>query len=251
MTDSVAKSIRAGAVCITGDYRKNNEDNYLAEKGGHFSLVADGMGGTSAGEKASEMCVQLVSQKLNELIDFSCAPPEQVTAAIDKAVHHANAEIGMTGQSNPDFYKMGTTIALIVVVGQAAYIAGLGDSRVYSMRGPTFEQLTKDHTLSQSLLESGAISKEAAATHPLRNVLYRYLGTEEGGTEMVAQKRPLDSGDRFILCSDGVTDAVDDDTLATLLHENDDPQLAAQAIVDAAQSGGSKDNITCIVLHVV
>ena len=74
----------------------------------------------------------------------------------------------MTGQSNPDLYKMGTTIALIVVVGQAAYIAGLGDSRVYSMRGPTFEQLTKDHSISQSLMDAGAISKEEAATHRCR-----------------------------------------------------------------------------------
>ena len=75
MTDSVAQPIRSGAVCITGDYRENNEDNFLAEKGCHFFLVADGMGGMSAGEKASEMCVQLVSQKLNELIDFNSTPP--------------------------------------------------------------------------------------------------------------------------------------------------------------------------------
>jgi len=251
MTDSVAKSIRSGAVCITGDYRENNEDNYLAEKGCHFFLVADGMGGMSAGEKASEMCVQLVSQKLRELIDFNSTLPEQVTAAIDKAVHHANAEIRMTGQSNPDLYKMGTTIALFVVVGQAAYITGLGDSRVYSMRGQTLEQLTKDHTMSQALLDSGTISKEEAATHRYRNRLHQFLGAEGRGIELKIRRCSLDAGDRFILCSDGVTEGVDDDTLATLLYENDDPQQAAQGIVDAAQSGGSKDNITCIVLHII
>ncbi len=147
-------------------------------------------------------------------------------------------------------YRMGTTIALVVVVGHTAYIAGVGDSRVYSMHGSTFEQLTKDHSILQALLDSGTISREETVTHPYRNVLYRYLGTEEGGTAMVAQKRALDSGDRFILCSDGVTDGVDDDTLATLLRENDDPQQAAQTIVDAAEAGESKDNILCIVLHV-
>ena len=145
---------------------------------------------------------------------------------------------------------MGTTIALFVVVRQAAYIAGLGDSRVYSMRGQTFEQLTKDHSISQGLLDSGTISKEEAATHRYRNLLYQYLGTEDRGFEMETRQCSLDSGDRFILCSDGVTDGVDDDTLATLLHENDDPQQAAQTIVHAAEAGGSKDNITCIVLHV-
>jgi len=251
MAESVPKPIRWGVVCITGNYRENNEDNYLADPDGHYFLVADGMGGAAAGERASAMAVQLVSQKLNELIDFNSAPPKQVTAAIEKAVHHANAEIRMAGQSNPELHKMGTTIALIVVVGQAAYIAGLGDSRVYSMRGRTFEQLTKDHTMSQALLDSGAISKEQAATHPFRNQLHQFLGTEGRGIEMKIRRCSLDAGDRFILCSDGVTDAVDDVMLATPLQENDDPQLAAQAIVDTAQSGGSKDNITCIVLHVI
>ena len=105
--------------------------------------------------------------------------------------------------------------------------------------------------MSQALLNSGTISREEAATHSYRNVLFRCLGREEGGSEMVVQTRPLDSGDRFILCSDGVTSGVDDDMLATLLRENDDPQQAAQTIVQAAEAGESKDNITCIVLHVI
>ena len=250
MPDSVAKSIRSGAVCITGNYRESNEDNYLANPDGRLFLIADGMGGMSAGETASEMGVQLVSQKLNELIDFNRSLPEQVVSGIDQAVRHASTEIRALSESDPFLRGMGTTIALFVVVRQAAYIAGLGDSRVYSMRGQTFEQLTKDHSISQALLESGTISKEEAATHPFRNQLYQYVGREDRGFEMETRECSLDSGDRFILCSDGVTDGVDDDTLATLLHENDDPQQAAQAIVHAAQSGGSKDNITCIVLHV-
>ena len=154
-----------------------------------------------------------------------------MTDAIEEAVQNANAEIMMTGESSLDFHKMGTTIASVVIVGQTAYIAGVGDSRVYLMKGQTFEQMTEDHSISQALLDSSVISEEEAATHPLRNVLYRYLGTEEGGIDMVVQKRPLDSGDRFILCSDGVTEGVDDEMLATLLRENDDPQQAAQANV--------------------
>ena len=250
MPDSVAKSIRSGAVCITGTYRENNEDNYLDDPDGRFFLVADGMGGMSAGEKAGEMGVQLVSQKLNELIDFNRSLPNQVASGIDQAVRHAHAEIRALSELNPLFHGMGSTIALVAAVGQAAYIAGLGDSRVYSMRGQAFEQLTKDHSISQALLDSGTISREEVPTHPYRNVLYRYLGTEEAGIKMETRQCSLDSGDRFILCSDGVTDGVDDDTLATLLRENDDPQQVAQTIVDAAEAGRSKDNITCIVLHV-
>ncbi len=156
MPNSVAKSIRSGAVCITGTYRENNEDNYLDDPDGRFFLVADGMGGMSAGETASEMGVQIVSQKLNELIDFNRSLPEQVTSGIDQAVRHANAEIRALSEWDPFLRGMGTTIVLFVIVGQAAYIAGLGDSRVYSMRGQTFEQLTKDHSISQGLLDSGA-----------------------------------------------------------------------------------------------
>ncbi len=247
----MSNSIRLGVISITGDFREHNEDNYLADTDGRYFIVADGMGGHLAGEKASEMAVQLVSQKLNELIDFNRSLPNQVASGIDQAVRHANAEITKTGQLKLDLNGMGTTIVLVVVVGHIAYIASVGDSRVYSMRGQKFEQLTKDHSISQALLDSGTISREEVPTHPYRNVLYRYLGAAEGGTEMVAQKRRLDSGDRFILCSDGVTDGVDDNTLATLLHQYDEPQQAAEAIVHAAQSGGSKDNITCIVLHVI
>ncbi len=167
----MSHSIRLGANSITGDFREHNEDNYLADSDGRYFIVADGMGGQAAGEKASEMAVQLVSQKLNELIDFNRSLPEQVTSGIDQAVRHANAEIITTGQLNPDLNRMGTTIALLVVVGHTAYIAGVGDSRVYSMRGQTFEQLTKDHSMSQAFLDSGTISKEEAATHPYRNVL--------------------------------------------------------------------------------
>ena len=250
-TKTWSNSIRSGAIRITGNFRECNEDNYLADSDGRYFIVADGMGGQAAGEKASEMAVQLVSQKLNELIDFNRSLPEQVTSGIDQAVRHTNAEIIMTGQLNPDLYRMGTTIALVVVVGHTAYIAGVGDSRVYSMHGSTFEQLTKDHSISQALLDSGNLSEEAAATHRYRNQLYQYLGTLGRRIEMETRQCSLDSGDRFILCSDGVTDGVDDDTLATLLHENDEPQQTAQAIVHAAQSGGSKDNITCIVLHVI
>jgi serine/threonine protein phosphatase PrpC len=251
MSDIRTKTIRRGVVCITGNYRENNEDSFLIEQDGHVFVVADGMGGMSAGEIASEMAVQLVSQKLGELIDFDSSPPEQVAAAIEEAVRYANLEIMSAGQLNPDLHSMGTTIALVVIVGHAAYIAGVGDSRVYSMRGQTFEQLTKDHSVSQALLESGAISKEEAATHPFRNHLSQFLGGEDREFELETRQCPLDSGDRFILCSDGVTDGVDDDTLATELHEIDDPQRAAQTIVRAAQSGRSRDNITCIVVHVI
>jgi protein phosphatase len=145
---------------------------------------------------------------------------------------------------------MGTTIAMLVKVGEALYVAGVGDSRVYRLRGGVFEQLTLDHSLSQALVTAGTISKEDAANHRYKHVLVRYLGSKEGGAGAEAKQIELQSGDRFILCSDGVTDGTKDEQLAELLGKFPEPQETAQAIVEAAQAGGSKDNITCVVIFV-
>jgi serine/threonine protein phosphatase PrpC len=110
--------------------------------------------------------------------------------------------------------------------------------------------LTTDHSLTQALMDAGTISAEEAANHRYRNVLYRYLGTKEGSAGAEIQEFEPQSGDRFVLCSDGVTDGVDDDQLEGLLAKQVDPQSVAESIIRAAQEGGSKDNITCVVLHV-
>ena len=121
---------------------------------------------------------------------------------------------------------------------------------VYRLRGDQLEQLTRDHSLTQALLEAGTISAEEAKTHRYKNVLYRYLGTKEGGTGAEAKVLDAEAGDRFLICSDGVTDGIkyDLDQLTRLI-KMDDPQAACSAIVKAAEDGGSKDNITCIVVH--
>ena len=244
--------LRCGYQSITGNFRENNEDNGLADPDGRYFIVADGMGGQSAGEKASELAVELIPPKLLEGIDFSKGDiaEEKVVEAIDAAVEHANAEIIALGEIDPDFHNMGTTTVLLVSVGRAFYVAGVGDSRVYRLRDGTLEQLTTDHSLTQALVDAGTISVEDAATHRYRNVLYRYLGTKEGGTGTEAKCVVPQTGDRFVLCSDGVTDGIDDEAIQSVLDAQDDPQQAAEALVVAAQEGGSRDNITCLVLNV-
>ncbi len=247
----MSNSIRWGAISITGDFREHNEDNYLADSDGRYFIVADGMGGHAAGEKASEMAVQLVSQKLDQLIDFSNSPSPDVIAAIDEAIDAANTEILALGKSDPDLNSMGTTIALLVAVGEYFYITGVGDSRVFVLQGEELTQLTKDDSLVQVLVDAGTISPEETLTHPYKHVLAQYLGRETQDAATGTQQFDRHSGDRFLLCSDGVTDGAADKVLALMLGMHDDPQKAAQAIVNAAQVGGSQDNITCLVLHVV
>lgn len=242
--------LRWGFVSITGNFRENNEDRCLIDSEGRFFLVADGMGGQSAGEKASEMAVELISGKLGQLIDFANDDEKQVCEAIDKAVVHANAEIMALSSVNSDYHNMGTTIAMLVRAGRSFYVAGIGDSRVYQLRGDSLQQLTTDHSITQALLEAGTITKDEAGKHRYRNVLWRYLGSKEASTGAKAFKLAFEPGDKYVLCSDGVSDGVNEESIRTILHQHSDPQVAAGAIVDAAQAGGSKDNITCVAVFV-
>ena len=121
---------------------------------------------------------------------------------------------------------------------------------MYRLRGGKLEQLTTDHSLTKALEDAGTITPEEAKTHRYRNVLYRYLGTKEGSSGTDPKEISPETGDRFVLCSDGVTDGLKEQELATLLFDGDDPQKVAESIVAAAEQGGSKDNITCLVIFV-
>jgi protein phosphatase len=249
----VALALRWGTVSITGNFRENNEDRCLVDPAGRYFLVADGMGGQCAGEKASEMAVELIARKLEQTVDFSQDSnqkdaSQKVFSAIDQAITHANVEIMALSELDANFHNMGTTIAMIVKVGERFYVAGIGDSRVYLVRDGKIQRLTKDHSLTDALLEAGTITPEEAARHRYRNVLYRYLGTKEGGTGAKAQPVDVRGGDRFIMCSDGATDGLTDKDLESLLQADSDPQHAAEAIVAAAQKAGSRDNITCVAV---
>jgi protein phosphatase len=246
----VALAFRWGFVSITGNFRENNEDRCLADPAGRYFLVADGMGGQCAGEKASEMAVELIAKKLDQIVDFSQDASQKVVSAIDQAITHANVEIMALSELDANYHNMGTTIAMIVKVGERFYVAGIGDSRVYLVRDGKIQRLTKDHSLTDALLEAGTITEEEAARHRYRNVLYRYLGTKEGGTGAKAQLVDVRAGDRFMMCSDGATDGLSDKDLETLLKADSDPQRAAESIVDAAQKAGSRDNITCLTVFV-
>lgn len=240
--------IRYGTVSITGNFRENNEDSYYIDSLSKYFLVADGMGGQSAGEKASQLAIELIPEKLNELINFENDNSDNVIQSIDAAVSHANAEIMALGELDPNCRSMGTTIVFVVQVNEKFFIGGVGDSRVYLLRNKTLHQLTTDHSLTQALVDAGTITEEEAQTHRYKNVLYRYLGTKDGSAGTQARQLDPLPQDRIILCSDGVTDGLPDENLQELLGKLDDPQATAEEIVKAAQEGGSKDNISCIVL---
>ena len=243
-------SIRTGHVSITGNFRENNEDNLAVDESQRYFIVADGMGGQNAGEKASEIAVEVIPKQLEQLLNFDGCPKDEAVAAIDKSVEEANSEIMALSEVDPSVRNMGTTVVFLVRVADKFYVGGVGDSRVYQLRDGKLTQLTKDHSLTQALLDAQTINEEEAKTHRYRNVLYRYLGTKDGAAGTEAVEIVPQAGDRYYLCSDGVTDGIEDDAIRDLLAASDDPQQIAQSLVDAALEGGSRDNITGVVVLV-
>ena len=239
---------RVGQLSIVGK-RDNNEDALFVDAKSRFFLVADGMGGQSAGERARALATQIIPQKLSQL-DFDRASPDQAVKLIDEAVSQANFEIMALGEIDSKLKNMGTTLTFLVQVAGTFYVGGVGDSRVYLLRGGKIEQLTTDHSLTQALVDAGTLTLEEAATHRYRNVLYKYLGCKEGGQGTNPRQVHPQVGDKYLLCTDGVTGGADDATLANLLATGTDPQATAEAIVQAATDGGSKDNITGVVIFV-
>ena len=243
-------SIRSGHVSITGNYRENNEDNLVVDKSSRYFIIADGMGGQSAGERASELAVELIPQQLQDKLDFKSGKSSSIIDAIDAAVEYANSEIIALSEIDPAVRNMGTTVVFVVRVGTRLFVGGVGDSRVYHLRDTRLIQQTTDHSLTQALLDAGTITAAEAENHRYKNVLYRYLGTRDGAAGTDAQEIEPQSGDRLLLCSDGVTDGINDEIIQRLLTSSDDPQEIANIIVDGALDGGSRDNISCVVLIV-
>jgi PPM family protein phosphatase len=239
--------LRWGAATHEGQLRSQNEDHLHAGDG--LFVVADGMGGHLAGEVASEMAVARLRENL--LADDG-ATLDRVVASIDEA----NAEIYTGSLENADQAGMGTTVTTVAVVadvhdGEVFAIANVGDSRGYVLRHARLRQLTIDHSFVQELVAEGAISRDEARVHPRRNIVTRALGIEPT-VRIDSWTMPIFQGDRLLLCSDGLVDEVADGDIAEiLLTHGDDPQAAADALVEAANEAGGRDNISVVVIDVL
>jgi protein phosphatase len=248
--------LRFGVVSVVGNFREHNEDSYYVpaknSEGTSLFVVADGMGGQQAGEQASSMAVEHVPSGLNaRLANDPDADEKVVLRAIREAIVHANQEILSLASLETEFSNMGTTVVLALFQKDKVYVSGIGDSPAYRLRDGQIERLTRDHSLANALEEAGTITAEEVPTHKFKNVLYLYLGCKDArsGPEEV---RVLDlaAGDRFLLATDGLTGVVSDERLAEVLRASVDPQKTAQGLVDEALRNYSKDNVTCMVIHV-
>ncbi len=245
MQTSEQPALRWGTSTDTGRVRTENEDNFVAESA--VFGVADGMGGHLAGEVASEIASTILRDRL-----IGGASHADVVVA---AVVEANAAIFSSAHSHAEQRGMGTTLTALVILRNDEHphrlaVVNVGDSRIYRLRNGRLRRTTTDHSYVQELVATGHISEQEARTHPRRNIVTRALGIEPN-VRVDTWVLPMVRGDRFVLCSDGLVDEVDDDEIAEIVNSSDDPQVVADALVASANEHGGRDNVTVVVVDLM
>ena len=232
----------------TGMVRDNNEDSVALDPDNHVAILADGMGGYNAGEVASAMATTFVRSELGRWLaeGGSQASAREIKRAMEICIDNANRSIFNAANSQPQYAGMGTTLVMGVFQDARTLIGHVGDSRCYRLRGGNFVQLTRDHSLLQEQLDAGLITPEQAqyATH--KNLVTRALGVEDTVLLEVNEFR-VEDGDLYLLCSDGLSDMLSDERMAAVLVTAGTLEEKANALVDAANDGGGRDNISVIL----
>lgn len=229
----MSNALAHGAATDVGG-RNTNQDFFIAEP--PLFAVADGMGGHRAGDVASRTAVEVVVQQLGGGDE-----------ALTEAVREANREVFQKAGSNPDFKDMGTTMTAMLVRDGSTHLVHVGDSRAYLLRAGELRRLTEDHSLVARMVREGRITPAQAEYHPQRSVLEKALGI---GSDIDVDATTLDTepGDRILLCSDGLTNVLDDQDILRILQEERDPTKAAKRLVTDAVRGGANDNVTSVVV---
>ena len=245
--------LQYGAQTDIGMRRANNQDSHailLAEdedtwrQRGHLFMVADGMGAHAAGEKASHLAVVGVTHLYRHYREVPAI------LALERAIDDTNAEIHRQGQANPDFHAMGTTFSSLVILPQGALVGHVGDSRVYRLRDDVLDQLTFDHSLQWELRALGRFGEDSELARSIpKNVITRSLGPNSEVEIDIEGPYPLEVGDTFLLCSDGLTGKVEDEEIGILLRCLS-PEEAAAVLVDLANLRGGPDNITVVIAKI-
>ena len=227
-----------------GLLREGNEDSAYA--GPHLLVIADGMGGHAAGEVASAVAVSAIAPLDHQNLHDSA----QMLSALADAVAAASNTLHDMTLADPSTEGMGTTLTAMLWSGAQVAMCHIGDSRAYLLRDGDFFQITRDHTLVQSLVDEGRLSPAAAATHPQRSLVMRALQSSTDAEPDLGMREAM-IGDRYLLCSDGLSDVVTEQTLHKTLLSYTDPEQAVLQLIDLAIRSGGPDNITCIVADVV
>lgn len=227
-----------------GLIRNNNQDSAYA--GPHLLVVADGMGGAAGGDIASSIAVGRLAA-----LDGESHGPDEALDELKNAIADAHSEIVARAQNDPELSGLGTTVTALLRAGSTLSMAHIGDSRAYLLRDGKLDQVTTDHSFVQHLVDTGRLSAADAEHHPKRSMLLRVLGDVDADVPVDISVRETRPGDRWMLCSDGLSGVVSTETLHKTLAEVEDPGDCADALVSLALAGGAPDNVTCIVGDIV
>jgi serine/threonine protein phosphatase PrpC len=231
---------RVASVTDTGRKRRRNEDAYVSEP--PLFAIADGMGGAQAGEVASQLAAAAVSE--------GGAADGRGEERIFQLIQEANRRVYDRASTDPHTSGMGTTMTVAIVDGDQVAFGHVGDSRAYLIRDGEMQQLTEDHSLVNELMKSGKLSREEADIHPQRSVITRAVGTDPD-VDVDTFTVDAETGDLFLLCSDGLTDVVSEEEILDLVERNrGDIDRALKALVKEANRGGGEDNITVVAFEI-
>ena len=212
---------------------------------GTLTIVADGMGGHASGEVASQMAVELISEAY-----YAADASVPATEALRQAIAEANAAIFETSSSDEKYFGMGTTVIALVLQGDRAFAAHVGDSRLYRFRGGVLELLTIDHSQVMEMVRHGIITMEQARNHDDKNVILRAVGTQPEVEVELTGPFSVQIGDTFLLCSDGLNDMVEDAVIEEILANEHSIHTASEKLIAAAKANGGHDNITAGIVRV-
>ncbi len=262
-----------------GLVRKRNEDHYLIatmrrgiaiedtnvdrselrekdrQEEGYVFVLADGMGGMASGNEASRLAIvtgwELVNSAPHWHLDFKRKSDiEDLKQTVSDYFNRVNQKVFSEASKDVSREGMGTTLTVAYIADNSVFVIHLGDSRAYLYNQKKLEQITSDHTLAQELAQAGQIKRDDVKKHRYRNVLSRYIGSPDEGVGPQFSQLPLEEGNRLLLCSDGLTDLVDDKVIAQVLANEPTPKGAVDALIDQALQAGGRDNVTVIVANI-
>lgn len=253
MKDAAATTVTATVQTDLGCVREANEDSgrhilpndpETQFKKGILTIVADGMGGHASGEVASQMAVDLISEI------YYADKTQSALEALKSAIEQANEKIFETSLRDEKMFGMGTTVIALVLLNGTAFSAHVGDSRLYRLRGQNMKMLTLDHSQVMEMVKHGIISMEEARNHDDKNVILRAVGTQPIVEVELSEPFAVETNDQFLLCSDGLCDMIEDETIRQIWAAAKDVHAAGEQLINRAKENGGHDNITVGIVRI-
>jgi PPM family protein phosphatase len=249
VTISPPAPFRWSAETHVGKLRQENQDRFFADPEPALFLVSDGMGGHRGGALASGIVVEDLPVMIENALDkLRVGTPRTIRALLERTIAEQSRQLQLEGTSESGCKDMGATIVLALLRNGRCFVANVGDSRAYRFRAGRLQQLTRDHSVVSELIEKGRIEPEDALKHAASGQLTLYVGMEEKARSHV-RSFSLKKDDRILLCTDGLTDMLSDETIAAILKAQSDPQTVCTSLVTAANDAGGHDNITALIIH--